>query len=208
VHGCARGDMINKAPMIDGAVAALILSYVRDVVILLSRDRKVRFANPAARQLLERRNPLRLQGGRLTAASSMHALAVERAIDEACAGNGADDEVVVMRGSSSPLLLLSIRCLADSGGDSILVLASDGHVESARVEPSLRRCFKLTGSEAEVATSLAAGQSLASIATARGVRVNTIRTQIKAIAAKLGCATQSQISAIVRATPLWMATRN
>jgi DNA-binding CsgD family transcriptional regulator len=206
VHGRARDDMIEKA--IDSAVAGRILSYIRDVVIVLSPDRKVRFVNPAARQLLERRDPLRVQGGRLTAASSLHARAVERAIDDACSASHADDQVVVMRGSSWPPLVLSIRCLADFGGDNVLILASDGHVEPARVEPSLRRCFRLTGSEAEVAVSLATGASSANIAAARGVRVNTIRTQIKAIAAKLGCATQSQISAIVRATPLSVDARD
>jgi DNA-binding CsgD family transcriptional regulator len=208
VHGRARGETIDRASRIDDAVAALILSHVRDVVILLSKDRSVGFANPAARKLLERRNPLRLQNGRLTASSSMHALALERAIDEACSGTRAGDEVVVLRGSSSTPLLLSLRRLPDSDGDGILVLASDGHVEPALVEPSLRRCFRLTGSEAEVATSLAAGHSIASIAAARGVRVNTIRSQIKAIAGKLGCTTQSQISAIVRATPLAVDTRS
>jgi len=202
VHGRIRGDTMDTASMIDGALAGSILSYIRDVVILLSRDRKVQFANAAARQLLERRNPLRLHGGRLTAASSVHTVAIERAIESVCSLGSGCDEVVVMRGASSPPLVLSIRCLEKRGVDSILVIGSDGHVDPARVQPSLRRCFRLTASEAEVAVALASGKSSASIAAARGVQVNTIRTQIKSIASKLGCTTQSQISAIVRATPL------
>lgn len=186
---------------IGGDLTERILSHVREVVILLSRDRRVSFANPAARRLLARREPLLVRSGRLTAASSAHSQAVERAIDAVCSTSDPRAETVVLRAAASLPLVLTIRCMDHGIGETILVLASDGHVEPARLLPPLRRCFGLTTSEAEVASALAAGQSSTSIAASRGVRVNTIRTQIKSIAAKLGCATQGQISAIVRATP-------
>lgn len=186
---------------IGGELAGYILSHVREVVIVLARDGRVSFANPAARRLLARRDPLLVRRGRLTTASSVQSLAVDRAIDAVCSSNDMRTETVVLRASASLPLMLTVICLDHCNGESILVLASDGHVDAAGLLPSLRYCFGLTTSEAEVASALAAGRSSGSIAASRGVRVNTIRTQIKSIAAKLGCATQSQISAIVRATP-------
>ena len=186
----------------DADLMLQILSHVRDVVILLSRDRQLRFANPAAEQLLARRDPLRLSRGRLTATSMGHARALERAIDGVCSRGVGEEEILVLRGTASLPLVLSIRCVDPASGETILVIASDAHVEPALVHATLRRCFGLTPSEAEVAAGLAAGNSSGHIAACRGVRVNTIRSQIKSIAAKLGCATQSQISTIVRTTPL------
>ena len=204
MHGRARANLDSKPLLpggIDSATAATILSCVRDVVIIVSRDRQLQFANPAAQHLLARRNLLHLRAGRVTGASSARSVALERAIDCVCSA-GDRDEIIVLRGTSAPPLVLTVKCLRHSGSDTILLVGIDGSVEPSRVQPSLRRCFGLTASEAEVAGAIAAGHPSASIAAARGVRLNTIRSQIKSIAAKLGCATQSQISAIVRATPL------
>ena len=187
---------------IDAQVARRVLAHVRDVVMLLSRDRMLRFANPAARQLLARKDPIRISKGRVATTSPSHSVALERAIDRVCSRGAGDEEVLVLHRTADFPLVLSIRCVDPASGDIILVVGTDPHVEPAKVRSSLKRCFGLTSSEAEVAAAIAAGRSSASIAGSRGVRLNTIRTQIKSIAAKLGCASQSQISAIVRATPV------
>lgn len=182
--------------------ARQILSQVREILIVLSRNRVMRYANPAAQRLLARKDPLRMDAGRLAAASSLHAMRLERAIDAACTHALANDEILLLPRASSPPLVLSVRCMDGGSGDHILLVGTDLSVEAALVLSSLRRCFGLTMTEAQVAAAIAAGAASVRIAADRGVRVNTVRSQIKSIAAKLGCTTQSQIAAIVRSVPL------
>jgi DNA-binding CsgD family transcriptional regulator len=182
--------------------ALQILAHVRDVAIVIARDGGLHYLNSAANRLLARKEPLRVRRGRLEAASAADAARLERAIDGACRRNPEEAEILVLRRSDAPPLVLCAYCLDTASGGTMLLLGSDGYVEPALVLGSLKRCFGLTQSEAQVAAAVAAGASSAAIAAERGVRVNTIRSQIKAIAAKLGCVTQSQISAIVRATSL------
>ncbi|HET9810614.1 MAG TPA: LuxR C-terminal-related transcriptional regulator [Sphingomicrobium sp.] len=181
--------------------ARQILAHARDVIILLSRDRSVQFANHAAERLLSRRDSLRLDGKRLGTAASADVGRLERVIDKACVAGGGGTQILVVRRRDSPPLVLTVRCL-DADGASILLLGTDPCIEAALVFDSLRHCFGLTMSESQVAAAVAAGTASERIAAERGVSVNTVRSQIKSIACKLGCTTKSQISAIVRATPL------
>ena len=66
----------------------------------------------------------------------------------------------------------------------------------------LRSLYGLTRAEAEIAVRIADGVGPAGIAGERGVSVATVRAQVKALAAKLGCARQSEIAALVRALPV------
>ena len=59
----------------------------------------------------------------------------------------------------------------------------------------LRNLYGLTVAEAEVAIALECA-SVAELALSRGTSVETIRSQVKAIASKLGCSRQSEIVAI------------
>ena len=187
--------------------AQQVLAQVRDVIILLSRDRSVHFANRAAERLLARKDALRIDKGRLATAASADVGRLERVIDDACL-EGKGGHVLVVRRRDSPPLVLTVRCLDGADPPTILLLGSDPCIEKALVLNSLRGCFDLTLSEAQVAAAVASGMTSELIAAERGVRVNTIRSQIKAIAAKLGCATRGQISAIVRAAPLTLDDPN
>jgi DNA-binding CsgD family transcriptional regulator len=82
-----------------------------------------------------------------------------------------------------------------------LLLAIDPHPDVDGLAEALSDCFGLTRSEAVVAAAVAEGRAVAGIARQRGVAIDTVRTQLKRIAAKLGCARQSQIAAIVNAVP-------
>lgn len=184
--------------------AALLqaLSEIRDVVLIVTADRTLLYANKAAERLLATRDPLLVRRGRLEATSGPLGKELGRAIDCACANH--EREVAVLRRSSAPLLLVAITCLDNADG-WVLLVAGDASVEPTEVVRPLRACFGLTQSEAEVAAAIAAGGSSSEIADRRGVSINTIRTQVKTIASKLGCVRQSQIGAIVRAVPLGSA---
>ena len=181
--------------------AHAIIAMMREVVVLLSRDASILFANPAAKRLLSRHDPLTVRGGRLII-DSREGDKLPQAINCACTVNRRGLEALVIRQRDGSPMVLSVRCLDDSGRGVILLLGSDPGVESALVLQTLRRCFGLTTSEARVAAAVAAGLSSERIAAERGVQITTVRSQVKAIAAKLGCTTKSQISTIVRTTPL------
>ncbi|MFC3440244.1 helix-turn-helix transcriptional regulator [Sphingobium rhizovicinum] len=69
--------------------------------------------------------------------------------------------------------------------------ASDRHVQM------LTRTFRLTPAEADIAIRLAAGQSRADIAAARGVSTETLKAQLRSIYEKTGCNRESQLVRIV-----------
>lgn len=186
---------------ISADVADQILSRVRDVILIVGRDRKIHFLNHAAERLLARKVPLRLRGGRLEADSAAHSVELGRTIDAACANGGGSSQVLVLRRDSAPPLAITICCLR-STADEIMLVASDLTVEQEKVIDPLMRYFGLTRSEAEVAAAIAAGVPNGRIAERRGVQINTVRTQVKAISAKLGCTRQSQIAAVVHVLPI------
>lgn len=66
--------------------------------------------------------------------------------------------------------------------------------------PRILALFGLTASEAAVAAAVGAGQSLEDIAAARGVSVQTVRTQLKQIFAKTGTNRQSALAALIERT--------
>ena len=59
--------------------------------------------------------------------------------------------------------------------------------------------FDLTPAEARVARSLAAGETVEAIASARGVSQNTIRTHVRGVLEKTGCNRQVDIVALLSA---------
>ena len=61
----------------------------------------------------------------------------------------------------------------------------------------LMRTFGLTPAEADIAIRLAAGQSRADIAAARGVSAETLKVQLRSIYDKTGCRRESQLVRIV-----------
>jgi DNA-binding CsgD family transcriptional regulator len=61
----------------------------------------------------------------------------------------------------------------------------------------LRSLFDLTPSEARVARSLAAGESLDDIAATGGVTRNTVRTQLQQVMSKIGCTRQAEVTALL-----------
>jgi DNA-binding CsgD family transcriptional regulator len=59
--------------------------------------------------------------------------------------------------------------------------------------------FDLTPSEARVARSLAAGETVEAIASARGVSQNTIRAHVRGVLEKTGCNRQTDVVALLTA---------
>ena len=71
------------------------------------------------------------------------------------------------------------------------------NVDAAKVVPHLVALFGLTNAEAQIAVSLANGQSVDQIALERSSGSQTVRSQVKAIMSKLSTHRQSEVASIV-----------
>ncbi len=79
-----------------------------------------------------------------------------------------------------------------------LVIVRGLNHDDSQLIGALRAGFKLTAAEAEVALMLAEGQGPRTIAEARSVSINTVRTQLRNIYDKLGVSRQSELAARLR----------
>ena len=198
---CDDGHSVRPLPL---SHLMQILDEVRDVAVVVGKDRELRYCNRSAAEFLERGDPLCLGRGRLLCPSESADLRLGRTIDSVCSNGDSHAVSLVLRDEDDVPAVVTIRCLDLKGVGCILVLAADPRPNLTRVIEPLRNCFRLTRAEALVAIAIAEGSSLPQIAERRSVSVATIRTQLKTVAAKLGCTRQSQIAAIVHAVP-WSA---
>ena len=181
---------------------AQILDEVREGVMLVGQQGRLVLANRAARRLLGGGGPIDLRSGRVRCRDQGSDRLLHRAIEQACGGDGQKREAVVLSQAGGIPLIVTVSCARAPGhAGQALLLAFDPYPDGDGLTASLRTCFGLTTSEAEVAGAVAEGMSVTDIARRRQVAVGTIRSQLKRIAAKLGCTRQSQIAAIVNAVP-------
>lgn len=88
---------------------------------------------------------------------------------------------------------------AARGGSRVLVVIRNPRDQARMTTRLLGAQLGLTAAESAVAAGLADGLSRDELAIRRGVSVHTLNAQIKAIAAKLGVARETEVVAIVRA---------
>lgn len=86
-------------------------------------------------------------------------------------------------------------------GERIYLLLLQAYQPVALDEKGLCQAFGLTAAEAAVASGLVQGCAVEAIATAKGTSVETVRTQIKKVMAKLGVHRQSELVARLLGSP-------
>lgn len=166
--------------------------------VLLSEAGQVIDANAIARVLLDERDGLRQErDGRLrcddTTADARLAVAVGRAWRTAH-GAGLDGEAAFLapRRSGRPPYVVAVHSLVDTQAEVApgFACALCFIADPARTTPlctnGLALAGRLSPAEADVCARIVAGANSAEIASARGVSVETIRTQRRRILAKLG----------------------
>ena len=181
-------------------------------IVVVAADGRVLRTNAAAERSLTRVQGLRQAGGRLVADDSRSAARLERAISLATApAQPKAGAVMVERGDGLAPYALTIAPLpSETKGRCAMILYLDPDAEDATLIDRLRALFDLTPAEARIAADLGLGYSALQIAARRGVRPNTLKTQLRLIAAKTGRSRQSEIASLVAAlpplsTPNWFA---
>jgi DNA-binding CsgD family transcriptional regulator/PAS domain-containing protein len=171
-------------------------------VVLVDPAGTVLFANRAAKRLLDSRDGIALERGRLQASTA--ALTNElRGVIARAAGCGGSDGV--RRGGSATLpragderpldvVVSPLGVGADSRhGATAVLLVKDPHVPRAGLACGFMRLYRLTPAESRVAEMLVEGRSLQEIAAVAGTSLETVRTQLKQVLAKTGTRRQSEL---------------
>lgn len=183
--------------------AEAVCDGVGEALITVTDAGQIIRANTSADRLLMRSDGLGAVKGVLFARTSAGDRALKNAIAAAarCSDSAATALAVPRRdGGDYTLTVAALRRAA--GPALVLVTVRDPDFVDTSVEPRLTAIYGLSRAEAEVAVRLSDGAGPADMALERGVSVETVRCQLKAIAAKLGCRKQTEIVSIVKSLPV------
>ncbi|QXM25576.1 hypothetical protein KO353_05015 [Elioraea tepida] len=159
-------------------------------------------ANAALRRLARRRDGLTFGHARLAASDPRADSALARAIEALAHGVGPGvppvrSVAVPRRGHALPYVV-QVMALRGAPPRAHAVLLAVTDPAAGKPDPRLLRdVLGLTQAEAALAAELAAGATLAAAARARGISLETARTQLKSVLGKTGCARQQDLARLL-----------
>jgi DNA-binding CsgD family transcriptional regulator len=222
-HAFLRRDMPHHQPAIQfarrlrgidhqRAAASEALDRLPYGVLVLDAAGTIMFANAAAEELLAMGDGLRTLAGRPSATAAADADTLRRLIDEACQrpgrlGANAGGFVPISRPSGRrPFALMVAPLRLDISSLSTrrpaaIVFVTDPDRVPPGLQAMLRRLYRLTPREADVAERLLAGRSVDEIGDDLGTSINTSRTHVKRILAKTGARSQADLVRLLLRVP-------
>ncbi|WP_445193317.1 helix-turn-helix transcriptional regulator [Sphingomonas sp. Tas61C01] len=190
LEGSKAGTLLDTVEMLSGPA------------ILLGPDRGIVGVSAQAEALLRRGSHLAMRAGRLGAMIAQCEAALDAAFRRTIAPGtmpGVPIKLVVVSvRDRSPMLLelhrLPRRDQQGSANARVLLTVRTPRPElPTSTADALRKAFDMTAAEAAVAELLGLGHDLATIATRRGVGIETIRSQLKSIFQKTGTRRQAEL---------------
>ena len=182
-----------------------LLGALGQPIFLVAPTGRLLHANYAAERLLNRADGLLVNNGILSARVRKCDRALREGIVGAAGRVGIQASAVAILRETGDQLDLSLMPLASSSGArNVLIIASEADRRDQSAASRLRALYGLSAREAALAEELAAGSTPAEVADRGQVSIHTVRVQIKAVAAKLGCHRQSDIVRIVRSLPCFV----
>lgn len=195
-----------------GRASKEVLDTLPVGVVVSDCERRVLHCNRLAQQLLDARDGLRIDDGRLVHAFPVGgeaARAFEGQIGAALEGGEPDladatPGLELPRRDGSPVVMISVPLRTrDEAGDGrpgepaiVTYLSAPEHfVELAPIR--LQRSFDLTAAEADVAIALATGKSLREAATESGRAEATLRKHLQNVFQKTGTHRQSELVSLL-----------
>lgn len=167
-------------------------------LLLLACDAALMHANLAARQLLHRGQPLKLDAGR-----RVHAAAAAQQTEFAAALQ-AGGPVLLQWPSPGGAYTLTLKPLAAAGdgddGAPVLVVLSTSTARHADLQ-AFARMHKLSAAETRVLEALSLGRSIAATAAALGTQAATVRSQLTSLRRKSGYASVALLLQALAAMP-------
>ncbi len=212
VRRAAEVRALLRGVLADRTAALEALDTLPAAVVLFDEAGREQFGNRAARDLLARADGLLQDQGVLRCADAQETRALQQAIARA-AGTGArhhdgdEDGVSISRPSGrKPLRVL----VAPLHGAHLSELTHRCRAMAVITDPEhgpgtdlrmLQRLWGLTATEAQVASGLASGESLAEVAERLGVSHNTARTHLARVLDKTGAHRQQELVRLFAGLP-------
>lgn len=179
--------------------ARLTIERVTTPVAVLARDRYVLLTNPAAESLFAITHPSLVVGGRLCAQQSSQQVSLERAI-RACATYQFDAQFSLslrLGGSPGKGVVARLAPAPPATAQGSRAVAVVFLSQESGCPPHLRALmaalYRLTPAEVELVQALCDGLTPEAFAEQRGVRIATIRTQLRSVFSKTGTRRQSDL---------------
>lgn len=170
------------------------LDGLKSLVYAVNLRGRLLLANACGQRQLEVGTPFSDRSGLLSSGDPGVARRLVAALNEA--GNGAESAFRCEVGCE----LWLVRVLPSPDRDSAFIYATCS--ERAPVPSSiLREMLEFSGAEAEVAYMIADGRSTTEIADARGVSINTVRSQMKEVFRKAGVRRQADLARLLFSMP-------
>jgi DNA-binding CsgD family transcriptional regulator/PAS domain-containing protein len=177
------------------------LDRLRDGVVLVDREARVLFANPAAEALLRANDGLRTEQRALATPRRAETAALRALI----AGDGGT--LAIARIGQAPLGLVIVPMRSEASWlirerPAALVFIADGAAEPVSLAERLRAIFGLTAAQAALAREIARGDGLDAAAERLGITRATARTHLANVFAKTGTRRQAElVRLLLRVSP-------
>lgn len=207
-----RLDQQFRTARAEAALGQSVLDALPQALVVTDAAGRLRHANRAAEARLAAGAILRQHQGRLAAASPSETAALRaalrRAVEAAPGSDPGPATSLILHDATGDTLALSIVPLdRDAGLPGMpaqrLALVTATSLRPGRVDPApLRAAFGLTGAEADLAAALAGGARLDAIAAARGVRMPTVRSQLRALFEKTRTRRQAELVRLFASLPI------
>lgn len=186
------------------AVSRSLLERISLGTIILSSTRKVLYMNKAARRMIDAADAILYRNGLLQA---VDAGANERLgiIVHEISGGGAERPLLLPRTRRGAVTAIAAppeagTYLGDIGKVGAILYLSDPSEIARGAGQRLISLYGLSPAEADIAEAIAAGLGVEAIADRRRASINTVKTQVKSIMAKIGASRKSDIVRAVLTT--------
>ena len=182
-------------------------------VVIADGTGRALMVNRAAEEMAAANDGLLLRNGRLTTAGTEETVALARHIAEAVQtagrrnGQGGGAILVPRPSGRRPFAVLvtplgpDVTLAAQHQAPAALILITDLDRRPEVLGRRLVELFGLTAAEACLAVALVAGKRLEEIAEERGVRMPTLRTQMRAVLDKTGTDRQADLMRLIVGLP-------
>lgn len=197
----ARGEIAAAAHA--ERLASSVLDNIALAAVTVRADGKILHSNYAAEIVLARKDGLLNARNFLKGMTHRTSLDLYAAIGIATRPSSRRAGTVIIEGGpDEPAYLITVTPLAGRVGPAAaLLLFRDPVVRDESLAERLRSFFGLTSGEAAIAAGLARGLTLAEIARERKVKTATVKSQLKSLSLKVGCHSQTEITALVAGLP-------
>jgi DNA-binding CsgD family transcriptional regulator len=179
-----------------------LLDEVNAPILLTNGSCRLQHANRTAVSLLQVGDLLRLQHGRLAAATDHETNALRDLIRKACCGEGGGSiRCLASDGKRAGVLVVPVRAdhgWAEGAEQCTAVFVTRADDDTGPHPTLLRALYGLTPTEAALAAIVGRGEGLPAAASALGMRISTARTHLHRVFDKTATQRQSQLAWLLK----------